>query len=119
MGYHIDFCLTFPEGFVVPPALAGAIKEKTYLEYQGNRWFAQDLKWYDWEKAFRELSAEFPEILFTLRGHGEEVGDDWQEYYQNGKMQHVKGILTFAPFDSAKLADPVPTDCAPWDEECP
>ncbi len=61
-------------------------------------------KWYEHEKDVRELSAQFPTLFITLRGDGEEQGDQWIEYYKAGKMQRVEAKITFAPFDPKKLA---------------
>jgi hypothetical protein len=45
----------------------------------------------------------YPDALFKLSGEGEESGDIWIEYYQNGKVQVCKAIISFASFDSNLL----------------
>jgi len=59
--------------------------------------------WRHHEIDMRELSAQFPTVLFQLSGSGEENGDLWEEYYKDGKMQRIDAEITFAEFDSAKL----------------
>lgn len=61
------------------------------------------VKWYDHEQHMREFTKKHPTVLFELSGEGEEAGDFWKEYYLNGKMQHCKGEITFAPYDEKKL----------------
>ncbi len=48
-------------------------------------------KWYDFDTDMRELSTRMPEVLFIMRVDGEEEGDLWKHYYQNGKSCKCKG----------------------------
>ena len=61
-------------------------------------------KWYDRTPDMVEMSNAHPEILFTIEGQGDETGDLWIEYWQNGRVQHERP--SFAPFDPAKLKTP-------------
>ena len=65
--------------------------------------FEEDCKWYDHEEHMREVSKNFPEVLFMLTGEGEESGDMWQKYFFNGKMQYCAAIITYEAFDPDKL----------------
>jgi hypothetical protein len=53
--------------------------------------------------SIREMSLQFPDVLFTLSGEGEEGGDLWRAYYLNGKMQREEAVVTFGEFDPEKL----------------
>lgn len=70
-------------------------------------WFDEDLiqyiKWYDWEEHMRQLSSEFPSVLFIVDGNGEEDGDVWRAYLTDGKCQLERARISFAPFDETKL----------------
>lgn len=44
------------------------------------------LKWYDHEKEMKQLSKEFPDVLFKLHGEGEDKYDIWDKYFMGGKM---------------------------------
>jgi len=61
-------------------------------------------KWYSYQTDMAEFSKEYPQYLFTLEGEGEEQGDHWKLYCNNGKSQLCLAIVTFEPFDPKKLA---------------
>lgn len=60
-------------------------------------------KWYEHDEEMLRVSMKFPQVLFTLRGEGEEHGDLWVKYYLAGKTQCSNGVVTFDPFDKDKL----------------
>jgi hypothetical protein len=63
----------------------------------------EECKWYKNEEHMREVSKNFPEVLFMLTGEGEESGDMWRKYFFNGKMQFCNAIITYEAFDPDKL----------------
>lgn len=65
--------------------------------------FDDAIKWYDHKKNMIEYSKQYPKVVFKLSGEGEESGDIWVEYYQNGKMQRVKAEIIIPEFDRSKL----------------
>lgn len=60
-------------------------------------------KWYEHENELRKFSKQHPKVLFVLDGEGEESGDIWVKYFQNGKCQVCKAKITFDEFDAKKL----------------
>lgn len=60
-------------------------------------------RWYDHEDEMRSFSEQFPHVLFTLSGEGEENGDLWKKYFRNGKMQAAPAKITYAEFDESLL----------------
>ncbi len=64
---------------------------------------SDSLKWYDHKEDMLVLSNQFPDILFTLSGEGEENKDIWKEYYKGGKVQIAEAVFTIAEFDENKL----------------
>ena len=60
-------------------------------------------KWYSYHDDMIVMSAQFPDVLFTLRGKGEESGDVWNNYYLGGKSQRAQAKLVFDEFDESKL----------------
>jgi len=63
----------------------------------------ESCKWYEHEENMRELSRINPEVIFTLKGEGEESGDIWAKYFHQGKMQHAQAQIKFEEFDPLKL----------------
>lgn len=47
------------------------------------------IKWYDHEEDMTQLSIEFPKVLFTLDGLGED-NEQWRTYFKNGNVQDVE-----------------------------
>lgn len=63
----------------------------------------EDCKWYDHDKEMLELSEKFRETIFVLEGEGEERGDYWRTYYQNGMCQYCLGEIVYEDFNELKL----------------
>lgn len=79
------------------------IQEAINLKSGYERVDEDSIKWYDCEKDMREVSVDFPNIVLTVSGEGEESGDIWRGYFKNGKGFISKAKLVFAGFDEAKL----------------
>lgn len=65
--------------------------------------FSINCKWYDWQAEMRELSSLFPDLLFTIKGVGEESDDYWKCYFKNGLSQLASAKITYDEFDPSKL----------------
>jgi hypothetical protein len=64
---------------------------------------AEETKWYTWEDDMKNFSKLFPEVLFQLSGEGEDNGDMWKAYFQNGLCQVIEAIITFESYDPKKM----------------
>lgn len=60
-------------------------------------------KWYDWKDHLKQLSSEYPGMLFEIDGEGEESGDLWKAYVLDGKLQLEKASIVYGDFDESKL----------------
>ena len=49
--------------------------------------FDDEMKWYDYKQDMKELSKQYPEFYFWLRGDGEESDDYWVACFHNGKSR--------------------------------
>lgn len=63
-------------------------------------------KWYEHESDMIDFSRKFPDVLFTLKGIGEESGDIWTKYFVNGKVQVAKAKIIVDGFDPKSLTTP-------------
>lgn len=67
--------------------------------------FEDDCKWYANKRDMCQYSLLYKDVLFELRGEGEEAGDLWVSYFKNGKVQVCKAKITFDAFDENKLEE--------------
>ena len=65
--------------------------------------FGDHDKWYEHTQDMCRVSMEYPNVLFTLTGNGEEPEDMWVKYFMNGKVQIEKAVITYGKFDPKKL----------------
>lgn len=63
-------------------------EEFHYLDFYpaNGSWFG-NMKWYTCEEDMKELSKDFPGVLFIVSVKGEECGDLWKLYAKEGKTQ--------------------------------
>jgi len=60
-------------------------------------------KWYGWKEDMIIISKNFPGVLFTITGEGEEGGDLWIAYVKEGKVQVCEAKITYDEYDESKL----------------
>ena len=65
--------------------------------------FWESNKWYAYSKNMKEYSLKFPEVVFELRGIGEEFPDIWVEFFQDGKSYSKKAIIMYPPYSESLL----------------
>ena len=82
MGYYTRFEVTHTSDSYDQNVLIDHYFEKI-TGYSINS--LSEIKWYDYDTDMRKLSKQFPHIVFTVEGDGEETGDHWKAYYKNGK----------------------------------
>ncbi len=103
MGYYTKYDLYIVEG---DKSLIKTFRE----EYKSAQYaidedgsYNEECKWYDAEKELTQFSIKHPTTLFLLEGRGEENGDEWKLYVQDGHSQKLRAKVVFPPFDKAKL----------------
>lgn len=60
-------------------------------------------KWYTYLVDMIEFSKSYPKIIFKLIGEGENNDDLWHCYFQNGKYQMCKAIITYPKFNPDEM----------------
>lgn len=63
----------------------------------------QEGKWYSHDEDLKAFSLKHPDIVFEIKGYGEDNGDIWVKYFKNGKCQECPAIISFEKFDEKKL----------------
>ena len=62
--------------------------------------------WYNHQDHMTKVSQHWPQVLFTLKGNGEEQEDTWVEYHLSGRLQQATAELVYPPFEPALLQRP-------------
>lgn len=109
MGYYTGFTLTADnqealDSIVDDHAEDGDDTFFNFLEKRNDGSYSGNCKGYEHEEELAEASKKFPDVLFTLDGHGEEDGDTWRKFFKNGKIND--SILTFSNFDPKYMREP-------------
>lgn len=106
MGYYSDFCLSIDEDSPEQPTN----EEFDYIHFKlekisnysfhndGGDLKLYDAKWYSYHDDMLQLSTAFPNYVFRLEADGEESGDNWRQYYYNGKTVVIKPIVAWPEF---------------------
>lgn len=102
MGYLTDFNLTIVGGCVDKDDLAKTLTDITNYSWSSDLEL-HGAKWYDFHRNMINISEKYPDIVFCLDGVGEESGDIWRAYYQDGKFQMCKATIVFDQFDKDKM----------------
>jgi hypothetical protein len=51
----------------------------------------------------RIVSLKWPDILFELKGSGDEYDDLWIKYFKNGKMQACYAEIVYPKFNENEM----------------
>lgn len=65
-------------------------------------WYV-NAKWYNHASDMLALSKEFPTVLFTLSGSGEDDDDMWKHYFFNGMEQYAPAEIHYDAFSEQRL----------------
>lgn len=103
MGYYTSFAINISKD---EPSFRDRLEliSDEQFEQDGTYYYTY-AKWYDYAKNMCELSKEFPNLVITVNGSGEEPGDLWQDYWKEGKWHHQVINITFDSFDPYKLQE--------------
>jgi hypothetical protein len=103
MGYYTRFNLSVDD--INNDILTKIIEEDEDLidifDQDGDSF--DEYKWYKHEEDIAKISKKYPDVVFTLKGEGEEAGDIWVKYFKNGKIQRCQAKITFDEYDETKL----------------
>lgn len=89
---------------LVPQKVVRTIEgESGGVAFDGIDEFTGCAKWYGWKECLVGLSKEFPGLMFTVEGAGEDNEDMWICWITDGKFQHEEKRLVHEPYDPAKL----------------
>lgn len=107
MGYYTRYMLSAKhDGQDVTDtcrALAAQISGYAPNELAGH---ADTIKWYAHDDDMVQLSSIFPEVVFRLEGHGDELGDIWVKWYSGGGLDAHWRISLDIPQDPPPAVDP-------------
>lgn len=108
MGYYTDYSLNIELHGENADDVSKALDELDVLEgideYGGGMLSAYaNAKWYDWEADLCNLSIRFPKVFIEVEGSGEESGDLWKAYIQNGAIQNCLAQIVYDDYNPTKM----------------
>ena len=112
MGYKTDYVLSVsglkPYTFDEVDAAIHAVNSYLVSEDMSEdaNWTDYDDTWYSNEEDIASVSAQFPELIFTLWGAGENHEDLWVKYFKAGLVQRAEAEIRYPDFDAALLEMP-------------
>jgi hypothetical protein len=102
MGYYTRYELgaePWPDGLSERIKEAVGIYEELDRDTSSGGLSIGSSKWYDHEDHMAAVSRDFPGVLFTLRGEGEEAGDAWIKHFRDGRIQVRRAELVYPAYD--------------------
>ena len=69
------------------------------LNFETLSCFDENCKWYTCSEDMKLASTLFPDVLFEIRGDGEQTGDMWKAYFKDGKMARYQAKFVFPEFN--------------------
>jgi hypothetical protein len=103
MGYYTRFNITISDNTDICNIVERLRSISGYdWDYCGDKIY-DFCKWYEHEHDMNLLSKEFPDIVFTVTGDGEESDDLWREYWKNGKVQNANRHIVYDEYNEDKL----------------
>ncbi len=106
MGYYTQYSI-FYDSEVLTPEVDKEIQKFVETldgggwEHYGREFWSDNRKWNDQEVDMYRLSKAFPDVLFTVSGAGDDLGDVWEEHWQDGCMQHCHMVIL--PYDPKQM----------------
>ena len=111
MGYYTDFSLeTVEENGMTRCSECDTLYEVDHKKniakhIGGYNPFEDVCKWYSYEKDMTAYSKNYPNTMFILSGEGEESGDIWKAWYENGASYRETARVQIADFDASKMVN--------------
>ena len=104
MGYYTKYDITmYPrmndeDELKVMREIASKIynEDPTTISDDEAKWcFDEHMKWYNHVNDMLDISKKFPNITFVLEGEGEENGDLWVKYFNNGEVEECFAEIVY------------------------
>lgn len=90
MGYLTLFEITYSEKTKEIKKYAKELSDEN-INNDGFYYNDEDyVTWYHYERDMLQLSKEFPDVLMTVKGQGEDDDDRWIQYFKGGKYTNQK-----------------------------
>jgi hypothetical protein len=105
MGYYTKYTIKVtgaPDSFDIHD-IREAISEITEYGFDVEEDLVQSddaIKWYDHSSHMKTLAVKYPDLVFTLKGEGEEAGDIWRQFFKGDQLsekQHAEFVFHEPP----------------------
>lgn len=99
MGYLTLFKITYSEKTEEIRTYANQLSDGN-IDNSGFYYNDEEcVKWYNFERDMLQLSNQFPDVLMTVKGEGEESDDLWIQYFKGGKCTKRKYAVITIVYD--------------------
>ncbi len=86
MGYLTSFNITYSEKTKEIKKYAEALSDANIHNDHGFYYNDEDcVQWCNFKRDMLQLSIAFPDVLMTVKGHGEDDDDRWIRFFKGGK----------------------------------
>jgi hypothetical protein len=100
MGYDTRYSITWDKTKhpAVDPFVQQWLEDIDQADYFDEDYVTEEaMKWYECEEDMLALSNLCPNVVFTLRGYGENTEDIWELHVLNGQSERLFAEIVFAP----------------------
>ncbi len=114
MGYYTKFSIATQPADQVR-SVRDSIEYEIEYEIEYDPFDGEEVKWYEVAETLEAVSRKHPGAVITVRGEGQEVGDEWVIHAHDGQTEHHKRERWEPPLASEAMAAAARRFCWPGD----
>lgn len=97
MGYYTDYTISIESEHTHDDLIALLHAMHIHADYMFNLHDStitgHEIKWYEWRDDMVRVSKSFPNWIIAIHGDGEDDGDEWDIYLQDGEITESMPVI--------------------------